>query len=96
MTQEQAQQESEHRVRLSDAELTFFINCLKEIEKNTIETHKADPKNGAVLYNIKLAATRGMIRKLESVRECGKRQLRDFEYFALVGFNNSVASTEQE
>jgi hypothetical protein len=90
---------SEHRMRLDDSELTFLINSLKELAKSHKEVLAMLPKINEdekqsdliCFYNRKIAALTGMTRRLESVRENGKRQLRVFERMALIAVINQEA-----
>lgn len=86
-----SEQSTEHRMRLSTYEITFVINCLKELENSHREIlamsqeNIKDEKQKALtcFYNQKITALNGLIRRYESIREGGKRQLRDIEKIAV-------------
>jgi hypothetical protein len=88
---------AEHRIRLSDAELTFIIDILTESKKGYIDVmalsgRTKETKRIECRYKRKVKALAGLIRKFESVRHGGKAQLREMDRFCLVLTND----TEQE
>jgi hypothetical protein len=108
MTQEETEQKEqakEHRLRLDDYELLFMIECLKEMSKSRklilgYPSVRDKKKYGDLIieYRRQIAALDGMARKLESALTGGKKQLREFERYAvfLVVDKKELAKEAQE